>query len=88
MPPEACVVVNDTAAAADALRLIREHPGAFIERGPRAAREMARRSPDLQAGRRIRELGRAIVHGTVDPRTLAMTDAIAVTMTEQGALHG
>ena len=88
MPPEVCIVVNDTAAAADALHLIRDHPAAFVERGPRAAREMARRSPDLQTGRRIRELGRTIVHGPVDPRTLAMTEAIAATMNEPDAQHG
>jgi hypothetical protein len=41
---------------------------------------MSRRSPDLHAGRRIRELGRAIVHGAVDPSTLAMTYEIAATM--------
>lgn len=88
VPPDTCIVVNDTAAAADALRLVRDHPEAFAGRGPRAAREMARRSPDLQTGRRIRELGRAIVHGAVDPRTLQMTETIAATMNEQSAVHG
>jgi hypothetical protein len=41
---------------------------------------MARLSPDLHTGRRIRELGRALVHPIVDPRSLAMTAAIAATM--------
>lgn len=85
MPPEACVIVEDTEMAADALRTIVAEPQAFIARGPRAAREMARRSPDLHAGRRIRELGRAQVHGVVDPLTLAMTPAIAATMRERTA---
>jgi GT2 family glycosyltransferase len=80
MPPEACVVVDDTAAAADALHAIYDDPQSYLERGPRAAREMARRSPDLHCGRRIRELGRALVHGVVDPHTLAMNAAIAATM--------
>jgi GT2 family glycosyltransferase len=80
LPPDACVAVDDTAAAAGALHAIRDDPAAFIERGPRAARELSRLSSDLHAGRRIRELGRAIVHGVVDPLTLAMTPAIAATM--------
>jgi hypothetical protein len=88
MPPEACIVVNDTAAAAEVLHQLRDDSNAFIERGPRAAREMGRRSPDLQAGRRIRELGRAQVHGVTDPRTLAMTAAIAATMSERVVQHG
>jgi len=37
-------------------------------------------SSDLHAGRRIRELGRALVHGVADPHRLAMTPAIAATM--------
>jgi hypothetical protein len=88
MPPEACVIVEDTEMAADALRTILAEPQAFIARGPRAAREMARRSPDLHAGRRIRELGRAQVHGVADPLTLAMTPAIAATMRERGTPDG
>ena len=88
MPPEACVVVADTAAAADALHAIVEDPEPYIARGPRAAREMARRSPDLHSGRRIRELGRALIHGVVDPHTLAMTAAIAATMRERSSAHG
>jgi GT2 family glycosyltransferase len=88
MPPEACIVVNDTAGAAEVLQRIQNDPFAFTECGPRAAREMARRSPDLQAGRRIRELGRALIHGVTDPRTLAMSDAIAATMSERAALRG
>jgi GT2 family glycosyltransferase len=80
IPPEACVVVGDTAAAAEAVHAIHDDPAAYTVRGPRAAREMARLSSDLHAGRRIRELGRALVHGVVDPHTLAMTAAIAETM--------
>jgi len=86
--PEACVVAGDTATAADALRDIREVPDAFSARGPRAAREMSRVASDVQAGRRIRELGRMLIHGVVDPQTLAMTDAIAATMNERSVLHG
>jgi hypothetical protein len=41
---------------------------------------MSRLSSDLHAGRRIRELGRQLIHGVVDPLTLAMTPAIAATM--------
>jgi hypothetical protein len=73
-------VVNDAAAAADALHAIHDRPKDFMPLGPRAAREMARLSSDLHAGRRIRELGRQLVHGVVDPHTLAMTAAIAATM--------
>jgi GT2 family glycosyltransferase len=80
LPPDTCVVVDDTAAAAAALRTILVAPEAFTARGPRAAREMSRLSSDLHAGRRVRELGREIVHGVVDPHTLAMTEAIAATM--------
>jgi GT2 family glycosyltransferase len=80
LPSDACVVVDDTAGAADALHAIHHDPAAYIERGPRAARELARLSSDLHAGRRIRELGRALIHGVVDPHTLAMTPAIAATM--------
>lgn len=80
MPPEACVIVDDTELAADAVRAILAEPAAFVARGPRAAREMSRRSPDLHAGRRVRELARAFIHGAVDPTTLAMTEALAVTM--------
>jgi GT2 family glycosyltransferase len=80
LPHDTCVVVNDAGAAADALHAIQDDPDAFLARGPRAAREMARRSPDLHAGRRVRELARALVHGVVDPRTLAMSEAIAATM--------
>ena len=79
-PADACVVVKDAAAAADALHAIHDKPQDFVPLGPRAAREMARLSSDLHAGRRIRELGRQIVHGVVDPHTLAMTAAIAATM--------
>ena len=88
MSPEVCVIVADTAAATEALRMIRDDTGAFSARGPRAAREMSRVSSDVQAGRRIRELGRAIVHGVVDPNTLAMTEAIAASMNERSATHG
>lgn len=87
VPPEACVVVSDMAAAADALRAIAGDPAAFLARGPRAAREMARRCPDIQTGRRIRELGRALVHGVTDSHALAMTSAIATTMRERRAIH-
>jgi GT2 family glycosyltransferase len=88
VPPEACVIVDDTALAADAVRTIVAEPAAFVARGPRAARELARLSPDLHAGRRIRELGRAILHGVVDPQSLAMTEAIGATMREAVASHG
>jgi GT2 family glycosyltransferase len=88
VPPEACVIVDGAAPAADAVRTVVAEPAAFVARGPRAARELARLSPDLHAGRRIRELGRAIVHGVVDPRTLAMTDAIGATMRERAGIHG
>lgn len=80
MPPEACIIVDGTTLAGDAIRAIVAEPDAFVARGPRAAREMSRRSPDLHAGRRIRELGRAFIHGAVEPATLAMTPAIAATM--------
>ena len=80
MPPESCIIVDSTDLAADVVRTVIAEPAAFVARGPRAAREMSRRSPDLHAGRRIRELGRAFVHGAVDPLTLAMTPAIAATM--------
>jgi GT2 family glycosyltransferase len=83
MPPESCVIVDDLELAADAVRTVLAEPAAFVARGPRAAREMSRRSPDLHAGRRIRELGRAFVHGAVEPRTLAMTESIAATMRER-----
>jgi GT2 family glycosyltransferase len=72
MPPEASVVADDAAAAAGAVRAIVAEPAAFAEHGPRAAREMGRRSPALYAGRRLRELGREQVHGAVDPLTLAI----------------
>ena len=88
MPADVCVAVRDTAAAVEAVRAIRDNPDAFLARGPRAAREMSRVCSDVQAGRRIRELGRAIVHGVVDPATLAMTEAIAATMNERSAAHG
>ena len=88
MPAHVCVVVSDIAAAVESLRAIRDNPDAFGARGPRAAREMSRIASDVQAGRRIRELGRAIVHGVVDPNTLAMTAAIAATMNERSAAHG
>jgi hypothetical protein len=88
VPPEACVIVEDTGLAADAVRTIVAEPAAFVARGPRAARELARLSPDLHAGRRIRELGRAIVHGVVDPHTLAMNEAIGATMREREPVHG
>jgi hypothetical protein len=42
---------------------------------------------DVQAGRRIRELGRTLIHGVVDPRTLAMTEALAATMNECSVAH-
>jgi hypothetical protein len=80
MPPGACVVVASPAAAADALHAILDDPQAYMPLGPRAAREMSRLSSDLHAGRRIRELGRQLIHGVVDPLTLAMTPAIAATM--------
>jgi GT2 family glycosyltransferase len=80
MPPGACVVVADPAGAADALHAIHDDPKAFLPLGPRAAREMSRLSSDLHAGRRIRELARQLIHGVVDPLTLAMTPAIAATM--------
>jgi hypothetical protein len=85
VPPEACVIVDELDLAVDAVRTIRAEPAAFVARGPRAAREMSRRSPDLHAGRRIRELGRAIVHGVADPHALAMTAVIAATMSEPRA---
>jgi GT2 family glycosyltransferase len=88
VPPEACVVVSDTAAAAGALRAIAGDPIPFLARGPRAAREMARRCPDIQTGRRIRELGRALVHGVADPHALAMTSAIAATLRRRDAVYG
>jgi GT2 family glycosyltransferase len=88
LPPQACVIVEDAAMAADAVRTIVHEPDSFNARGPRAARELARRSPDLHAGRRIRELGRMQVHGAADPLTLEMTPAIAATMRERGAAHG
>jgi GT2 family glycosyltransferase len=87
IPPHACVVADDTAAAAEAVRTIRADPAAFTERGPRAAREMSRVASDVQAGRRIRELGRTLIHGVVDPRTLAMTEALAATMNERSVAH-
>jgi GT2 family glycosyltransferase len=80
MPPGACVVVANPAEAADALHAIHDDPKAYMPLGPRAAREMSRLSSDLHAGRRIRELGRQLIHGVVDPLTLAMTPAIAATM--------
>jgi GT2 family glycosyltransferase len=80
MPPGACVAVADPAAAADALHAIHDDPKTYLPLGPRAAREMSRLSSDLHAGRRIRELGRQLIHGVVDPLTLAMTPAIAETM--------
>jgi GT2 family glycosyltransferase len=88
VPPQACVIVEDDEMAADAARTIVQEPAAFTGRGPRAAREMARRSPDLHAGRRIRELGRAQVHGAADPHALAMTPAIAATMREREPARG
>jgi GT2 family glycosyltransferase len=88
VPPEACVIVDEPALAADAVRAIVTEPAAFVARGPRAARELARLSPDLHAGRRVRELGRAIVHGVVEPQTLAMTEAIGATMREAATVHG
>jgi len=87
VPPNACVVIGDTAAAAEALRAIRADPDAFAARGPSAAREMSRVASEVQAGRRIRELARALAHGVVDPLALAMTDAIAATMSEPRVLH-
>jgi glycosyltransferase involved in cell wall biosynthesis len=88
MPPETGVIVDDVAGMADAVRTILTNPGALLERGPRAARDIARRSPDLHAGRRLRELGRAQVHGVVDPSSLAMTLAIAATMHSPAVVHG
>jgi GT2 family glycosyltransferase len=88
VPPQACVIVEDAAMAADAVRTIVHEPASFNARGPRAARELARRSPDLHAGRRIRELGRMQVHGAADPLGLAMTPAIAATMRERDAADG
>jgi glycosyltransferase involved in cell wall biosynthesis len=87
VPPDACVVTGDAAAAADAIRTIRADPAAFSSRGPRAAREMSRIASDVQAGRRIRELGRVLIHGVVDPRTLEMTVALAATMNERSVAH-
>lgn len=87
MPPGVCVGTDDAASAADAVRTIRAEPAAFAERGPRAAREMSRVASDVQAGRRVRELGRALIHGVVDPRSLAMTDALAATMNERSVAH-
>ena len=84
---DSCVSVESMAAAVTALEAIRTDFDAFRERGPRAAREMSRVASDVQAGRRIRELGRALVHGVVDPLSLAMSDAIAASMAE-GVLHG
>jgi GT2 family glycosyltransferase len=87
VPPDICITAGNTAAAASAAHAIRAGFDAFRQRGPRAAREMSRVASDVQAGRRIRELGRALVHGVVDPLSLAMSDAIAVSMAER-ALHG
>ena len=88
VPADACVIVAAPALLADAVRAIIAEPAAFVARGPRAARELARLSPDLHAGRRIRELSRAIAHGVADPHTLAMTEAIGATMREAAAVHG
>jgi hypothetical protein len=88
LPGHACLVADDTAGLVDALHMIHDDPYAFIDYGTRAARSMSRVASDIQAGRRIRELGRALVHGVVDPRTLAMNDAIAATMSEPGVLDG
>jgi len=41
LPPDACVVVDDIAAAADALRAIHDNPATFLERG-RARRANSR----------------------------------------------
>jgi hypothetical protein len=88
VPPDACVAVDDAAALADAVRAIVAEPQALLDRGPRAAREMGRRSTSMHAGRRLRELGREQVYGAVDPRTLAMTPALAATLREREVIHG
>jgi GT2 family glycosyltransferase len=87
MPAGACVVVDDAASTADAVRTLLAAPESYAARGPLAAREMARRSPDLHAGRRIRELARAQVHGVVDPQSLAITPAIGATMRDRDVVH-
>ena len=74
VPPEACTIVDQSAIAFAARDLVRNEIAAAKLR-ERAAEEMARRHPDVYAGRRIRELARAHVHGAVDPRSLSMTDA-------------
>lgn len=76
-PADVFVGLPDEHDAADAVYDVLAHPERFIERGPLAARELARRLPDVYAGRRVRELGRAFVHGITDVRTLSMTDALA-----------
>jgi hypothetical protein len=80
LPADAFIGVDDARDITDAVRSVLADPERYVERGPRAAREVARRLPDVYAGRRIRELGRAYVHGVVEARTLTMTDALAATL--------
>lgn len=80
MPLNASIAMEDTASAAEALRVVCAEPDSFAAYGPRAARESSRVCSDVQAGRRIRELARSLVHGVVDPRSLEMTPAAAAAL--------
>ena len=87
--PEACVIAGDHGRCGGRAARIRAGSDAFLRRADRARRARCRASrSDVQAGRRIRELGRALVHGVVDPHSLAMSDAIAASMAEPASLHG
>jgi GT2 family glycosyltransferase len=81
VPADAYVAVDDAADLANAVRNIGAKPATFLERGPLAARELARRNTDQMAAQRVRELGRALVHGVI------ATDALTMNAERAGTLR-
>jgi GT2 family glycosyltransferase len=82
--PGALVVVDSPRHMAAALEDVRANFGEYAPRGARAAREIARRFPEVYAGRRIRELTRTTVHKIPEADIVAVTPELAAALRAAG----
>jgi GT2 family glycosyltransferase len=77
LAPADAFVAARSATVADAARACAADAAAARERGAYAARMAARLHPDVNAGRRVRELARGFVYGVPDPRRFAFDGLFA-----------
>lgn len=80
LPADAFVALDDPELLADAAADVQREPERYAERGRRAQFEVTHQLADVNAAHRIRELGRALVHGAIGPATGTIAPDVAAAL--------